>query len=75
MFTYELQQERSADLQSRAAAWRLARDAKAGRDATRKARRTAARTDASADPAAEPPTARHRSPGRVHRVFHPHHAA
>lgn len=71
MFTYELQQARHDDLVHRADAWRLARDAKAGRDAARRSRRNALRAAARTDAAAEPSAAR----SRVHRALHPHSAA
>jgi hypothetical protein len=74
MFAYEMQQARRDDLQHRADAWRLARDAKAARDTARKLRRSAARKDASADSAGGSPAAG-RLPGRVRRAFHPRHAA
>ncbi|MFF7156425.1 hypothetical protein [Streptomyces sp. NPDC008139] len=73
MFAYELQQARRDDLQHRADAWRLARDAKAARDAARRNRRTtrtAARTGTEADSAAEAPASPRPSRGRAR-----HHAA
>jgi hypothetical protein len=78
MFAYELQQARQADLQRRADAWRLARDAKAGRDDARRARRTAhraaTRTDA-AEPEPQSVRVRPAAHGRLHRALHPHSAA
>ncbi|MBD0737612.1 hypothetical protein, partial [Streptomyces sp. CBMA29] len=79
MFAYELQQARRDDLQHRADAWRLARDAKAARDAargnrrtTRTAARTAARTDSAADPAAEAPASPRPSVANLGRITFSH---
>ncbi|MEU6850475.1 hypothetical protein ABZ901_11185 [Actinacidiphila alni] len=72
MFAYELQQARRADLQSRADAWRLARDAKAARTSDRRTRRSADRTDASADSASGSSASPRPTRGRVR---HAHRAA
>ncbi|MEE4540785.1 hypothetical protein V2S66_02230 [Streptomyces sp. V4-01] len=83
MYSYEIQQARRDDLVREAAAWRLARDARAARTAERRAHRTeartasrtSARTDAEGAASPSAPAPAPRPLGRVNRAPHPHRAA